>query len=495
MPAYFALNDPLTDNPDYSFPVVASLARMQNKPLVVRELGYCYPNPYRGVGMIEAAAYGALLDVDALILFTYGSDINLRTIGFFDVHLDPLRWGLTGQASRLFLSGAVSPANKTVGIGYSEVDAFTWQQYLSELYYLAFTSRVSNYVPTTVAPNPFDLLVASGRSCGSDWSGERLILFANNRHTDLRFGEPATGILERNGYQIQTGRSGEVPFTFHGFGYDAGAVHSLQAWPVFSIEDIMAKGLLPLASSETAALGLYDTRRKLFGFNNLRADIALRFAVDALHTWSDAPMTHSSLDQGRWLSDTRQLNRDLKRHLLTVDTPVLQAMAGQLTTGTEISTSQVRLTTDTPLGTLTVESLEDKPLKESGTLLVKMTSLARNEQADIISTPSGPKPHRLASLGTAPVRTDGRAITTPSRIEVGGKLLIEVGLRNGTWEYLTAPDRAFLYLDTGNVGVMLPEKPKLVRWHTGGEVITFTPDSNRLIIPGGVRITEIVWNR
>jgi len=494
MPAYFALNDPLTDNPDYSFPVVVSLARMHNKPLVVRELGYCYPNPYRGVGMIEAAAYGALLDVDALILFTYGSNDNLRTIDFFDVHLDPLRWGLAGQASRLFLSGAVNPANKTVGIGYSEVDAFTWQQYLTRLYHLAFTSRVTNYVPTILAPNPFDLLISSGRSCGGNWSGERLILFANNRHTDLRFGEQATGILERNGYHLQTGRSGEVPFTFHGFAYDAGAVRSLQAWPVFSIEDIMANGLLPLASSDTAALGLYDTRRKVFGFNNLRYDIALRFAVDALHTWSNAPMTHSSLDQGRWLSDTRQLNCDLKRHLLTVDTPTMQAMAGQLTAA-EITTSQVRLTTDTPLGTLTVESLENKPLNESGTLLVKMTSLARNEQADITPAPSGPKPQRLSSLGTAPIRTDGRAITVPSRIEVDGKLLIEVDMRNGTWEYLTAPDRAFLYLDTGSVGVTLPKKPKQVRWHTGGEIITFTPDSTRLVIPGGVRVTEIVWDR
>jgi hypothetical protein len=496
LPAYFALNNPLTDNPDYSFPVTVSVARMQNKPLVVRELGYCYPNPYRGVGMIEAAAYGSLLDLDALILFTYGSDDNSRTIGYFDMHLDPLRWGLVGQASRMFLSGAVRPARKTVGIGYSKVDAFTWHQYQNRLYHLAFATRVVNYLPdATAAANPFDLLVASGRSSGSAWPGERLLLFANNRHTDLQFGPQATGILERNGYRLHTGRSGEFPFSFNGLGFDAGVVRRLQAWPVFSAEDILAHGLLPLASSETAALGFYDMKRKVFGFHNLRFDIALRFAVDALYTWSDAPMSHSSLDQERWLADTRQLNRDLRRQLLTVDTPLMQAMAGQLKASTAINTSLVRLTTDTPLGTLTVESLEEKPLNESTTLLVKMTSLARNEGLEIAPATTGPKPHRLTTLGLAPIRTDGRAITIPARVEVGGKLLIEVSLRNGTWEYLTAPDRALLYLDTGNVAVTLPEKPKQVRWHTGGEVITSKPDSARIIIPGGVRVTEIVWER
>ena len=495
MPSYFAMNNPLTDNQHYSFPAAVSLARMHGKPLVVRELGYCYPNPYRGVGMVEAAAYGAFLDVDALFLFTYDSDSSSRTIGYFDVHLDPLRWGLVGQASRLFLSGAVRPAEKTVGIGYSEVDAFTWYEYLNPLYTLAFSSKVVNYVPTATVPNPFDLLVASGRSCGSDWSGERLILFANNHHTDLHFKDQAVGLLQRNGYQIMTGRNGELPFTFHGMGYDAGVIRRFQMWPVLSTEDIMANGLLPVASSDTAALGFYDTKRKLLGFHNLRNDVAMRFALDALHTWSNAPMSHSLLDRGRWLSDTQQINRNVKAKLLTLDTPIMQAIVGQLTASTAINTSMVRLSTITRLGTLTVESLEQKSLTESTSLLVKMTSVGRNDGMRIAPASSGPKPQRLTSLGVAPIRTDGRATTASSRVEVGGKLLIEVGMQNGTWEYLTAPDRALLYIDTGNIGVTLPEKPKLVRWHTGGDVISITPESTRLIIPGGVRLTEIIWNR
>jgi len=495
LPYYFALNNPLVDNPNYTFPVTVGLAHMQGKPLVVRELGYCYPNPYRGVGMIEAAAYGSLQDIDAIILFTYGADSKARTIGYFDLHLDPLRWGLVGQASRLFLSGAVRPAEKTVAIGYSTVDAFTWFQYLDTLYSLAFTTKVVNYVPMTDIPNPFDMLIASGRSCGSDWSGNNLLLFANNHHTDLRFKNQVTGVLERNGYQLQTGRSGDFAFTFNGLGYDRNITRTLQVWPAFATEDIMANGLMPVATADTAALGFFDAKRKLLGFHNLREDLVLRFALDAMHTWCNTPMTHATMDQGRWVADTKQITRNLKTELLSVDTPTFQSMAGELTSAAAVSTSLVRLATTTRLGTLTVESLEGKPLNESASLLVKMTSIARNDQLKIAPALSGPKPQRLTSLGVAPVRTDGRATTAPSRVEVGGKMLIEVGLQNGTWEYLTTPDRSFLYLDTGTISVTLPEKPKQVRWYTGQEVVTSTPDSPRLIIPNGVRVTEIVWER
>ncbi len=55
LPAYFSLQNPIADNADYSFPATVSLSRMHGKPLVVRELGYCFPNLYRGTGMMEAA--------------------------------------------------------------------------------------------------------------------------------------------------------------------------------------------------------------------------------------------------------------------------------------------------------------------------------------------------------------------------------------------------------------------------------------------------------
>lgn len=494
MPSYFSMNNPIVDNVDYSFPVISSLARMHGKPLVVRELGYCFPNLYRGAGMIEAASYGAFLDLDALILFTYDAYQNARTIGYFDIHLDPLRWGLVSDAARLFLSGEVAPAKYTVGIGYSQVDAFTWYQYQNPLYELALSTRVVNYTDVST-PNPFDLLVASGRSAGCRWLGERLLVFSNNQHADLLFQNPVPGLDERQGYSIQTGRCGAFNFTFNGIGYDAGKVQQLQSWPAYATEDLMTKGYLPIATADTAAFGFLDTKKSLIGFKNLRADTAVRVALDALRDWRGAKISHTNVDQGRFVSDTGQVVRNENTRMLQVDTPTLQAMAGRMDSQPNMETSALHLTTTTQVGTLMAESLDGKALTESANYLVKMTSKARNDMVKLDPVNDGPKPFKLSTLGVAPIRTDGKAVGTPTRVELAGKLLIELYLQNGTWEYLVEPNHALLYVDTGDISVNLPEKPKLVRWYTAGDTMELVPTSTRISIPNGVRYTEIIWGK
>ncbi len=124
-----------------------------------------------------------------------------------------------------------------------------------------------------------------------------------------------------------------------------------------------------------------------------------------------------------------------------------------------------------------------------------MTSRAHNDMVKLEAATDGPKPYKLSSLGEAPIRTDGKAAETPTRVELAGKLLLELCLQNGTWEYLLEPDRALLYLDTGDISINLPEKPKLVRWHTDDDTIEFTPCGTQLTIPGGVKFTEIIWNK
>jgi len=492
-PAYFGLTNPMVENPDYTFPVTVSMAHMAGKPLVVRELGYCSPNPYRGFGMIEAGAYGAFLDIDALILFTYGTDTASRTIGTFDIHLDPLRWDLVTQAGRLFCSGEVQSSHATVGIGYSDVDAFTWYSYLSPLYRLAYHARVVNYT-TPNTPHPFDLLVASGRSAGSRWQGERLLLFNNLCHTDLLYQGAATGLEERIGYTLKPGQSGILSFTFNGFGYPANTLKQVAAMPAFSTDDLLAHGLVPMASANADALGFIDPAKKIMGFHALRPELAVRMALDALHNWSEASLSSADLDKNHWVTDTGQVTRDITQQVLRVETPAFQAMAGRLDTA-PVETGLLRLTTTTPIGTLTAESLDAKPLADSASLLVTMTSRARNDGLQPISAGSGPKPFRFNSFGDAPIHTDGQPVTTPTHVELAGKLLIELNLQNGTWEYLLERQRALLYLDTPNVTITLPEKPRLVRWHTGGDVVTLIPQSTRLTIPTGVHLTEIIWER
>jgi len=498
LPAYFSMQNPITDNVDNSFPTTVSLARMHNKPLVVRELGYCFPNLYRGTGMIESAAYGAFLDLDALILFTYDAYDGARTIGYFDIHLDPLRWGLVSDAARLFLSGEVHPAKYTVGIGYSLVDACTWYEYQSPVYQLAYSTRVENYTDTKTI-HPFDLLIASGRSAASHWLGKRLLLYSNYNHMDLFYQKFATGVNNSmgglddcQGYHFQTvSNGGTYNFTFQGIGYDSGRVIPLQAWPAYSTEDVLSKGYLPIATADTAAYGFLDTKNHVMGFRNMRADTVVRVALDALRDWRSATISHVNADNEHWVSDTGQLIRGTEARCLQVDTPTLQVLAGRLEN--QPATSALKLTTTTPIGTLLAESLDGTPLKSSTNIRVKMTSRAHNNQVKLDTSDDGPKPYKLSTIGESPIRTDGKAVETPTRVEIGRKLLLELYLQNGTWEYLTEPGRALLYIDTGDITITLPEKPKLVRWYTPDDTIELTPTSNQLTIPAGVRFTEIIW--
>lgn len=493
LPAYFSLNNPIADNQAFSFPSSVSLARMHQKPLVVRELGYCYPNAFRAAGTLEAAAYGAMLDIDALILFTYDARSASRKIGFFDISKDPLRWGVTSQAARLFLRGDVTPATHALGMGYTQTDIFSWYDYLTSFYTLGAVCRVENYT-NVAALHPYHLLITAGRSCGGRWMGDRLLLFANKRFTDLRFREQAPGMDTVQGYRVQTGRNGDFPFTFSGLAYETGSIKQYQAWPGYSLENLKSQGLAPVATSETLALGFVDYPQKTIGFRNLTPDLGVRITLDALRFWANAPVSHSDRDQGIVRSTTGQLTRDTNARLLRIDTPGFQALAGRFDTLTALHTSALSVTTPTPIGTITAESLDDLALTDSRRVLVKMTSRANNDQVKIIpATGKCPKPNMLSTLGDAPILTEGTASKTPTRIEIGGKLLIAIGLQNGTWEYLMTDKRSDLFIDTEGITITLPARPQLLRWDADGQQQTLEPKNQTIVLPKGARQVEIVW--
>lgn len=441
---------------------------------------------------MESAAYGALLDVDALILFTYDAGAARRTIGYFDIHLDPLRWGVVSEASRLFLSGDVKAATHTVGIGYSTTDAYTWQNYVSPLYQLGFSSRVLNYTDTS-QQHPFDLLVTSGRSSGEAWPDKRLLYFANGRQTDIHYQNYTDGLDALEGYKWQTLHNEPQTFVFRGIGYDAGVRKFLPVSSSYSLAELTANKMVPVATADTAALGFIDPKRKTLGFRALPEEVAMRIALDTLHDWHNTPTTHDDLDQGIWRSDTGQIVRNLGAGVITVDTPSIQLIAGSLDTSAALQTSELKMTTPTAIGTLVAESLDGEPLASSANFLVKMTSRARNDQTVITPAKDGPRRHKLSTAGEAPIRTDGKASAIPTHVELNGKLLLEVGMQDGTWEYLADADRALFYTDTGDITLKLPVRPKVVRWYTANEVIDMTPDDETFTVPEGLRFAEIIW--
>ncbi len=489
MPGYISLSNPLTTSPQYSFPAVISEARVNGKPLVVREWGYCYPNPYRGTGMIEAATYGAFLDIDALILFTFGAREEMKSITFFDIHNDPLRWGQTGTAARIFLSNEINTAKNSIGIGFSDVDLNTWYSYDTQLYQLSFFTRVENYFWPD-APHPYDLLITSGRSAGTQWNSNRLLLMSNNNHTDLTFQNTAVGADSLNGYNFVSGRSGQLGFVFNGIGADAGVTRSYQAWPAFSTADLLNKSVSPIGINGGNALGFIDNTRQNAGFRTLREDLAMKIALDLLNKWNYSPISHKNVDSGIYKSDTEEIIRDTKKGRLFVDNPYIQIITGQIAE-TTLRTANVMLETDTPIGTLSVESLDKEKIANSKSLRIAMTTRAINTGVSVTKMTGKSRAFRLNAFGTSPIITDGTTGTT--KIAIAGKQIIDIAIKNGTWEYICEPDTSLLTIDTPNITVTLPRIPRVIRFHFPTGNTDISPVSPVFITPNGASLIEIGW--
>lgn len=180
LPSYYRNDNPLQSTDEHSFAATIGLAKIHNKPLVVREWNYCWPNSWRGEGMLEAAAYADFQDIDAMILFTYETSTTAR-VSYFNVRSDPARWGLVGIAAQIFLKQLIPPSKYQVILPYSDQDTFTYTSYYQPLYSLGWFARLENdfYDAQYQAPDKSTLLVAPGRSSQLSLSGAPSVLWQN----------------------------------------------------------------------------------------------------------------------------------------------------------------------------------------------------------------------------------------------------------------------------------------------------------------------------
>lgn len=199
LPSYYRNDNPLQSTDEHSFAATIGLAKIHNKPLVVREWNYCWPNSWRGEGMLEAAAYADFQDIDAMILFTYETSTTAR-VSYFNVRSDPARWGLVGIAAQIFLKQLIPPSKYKVIFPYSDQDTFTYTSYYQPLYSLGWFARLENdfYDAQYQAPDKSTLLVAPGRSSQLSLSGAPSVLWQN--------GEPsAKPLWNMQAKQVQLG--------------------------------------------------------------------------------------------------------------------------------------------------------------------------------------------------------------------------------------------------------------------------------------------------
>jgi hypothetical protein len=454
-PSFFHNHNPMSDIDDRSMAAAVSLARIKNKPFVVREWNYCWPNRNRAAGMVEAAAYAALHDIDAMILFVYETRPTAR-VSYFNVRSDPTRWGLCGVGAQIFLKGLIKPSQHRIVVPYNTVDTFTYTRYHQPFYALGWATRLENdFFDGEVyrsSPSAADLIVPPGRSGVGLYIGAPAVLHTESLNRDLA-GRTVYAPQFLSEYGLTAYAAPRQPLTYDGLLFDAGAVRERTLPVGLPLSPIRAEGWRPIGFNETSdvANGFVDERSRRMVFGSLEGFDILRSALDALQLFHGVSNSHDATEQNVFSSDTGEMLRDAASGRLVVSAPQFQALCGNLSGVGRVLAPGLR-TRNLKSGTLVALALDGKPLVESRRFVVKMVTDARNadelsgRDPRFIKNPNGQ--WRIDVLGKGPVTTFGRAAKVPIQILIGSRPLVDVYLERGSWELYVDGDRWQFYCDT-----------------------------------------------
>ena len=118
------VNMPMVNDPMNSTIVQLSRTAFAGKPYTVSETNHPFPNDWASEGIPLLAAYGALQDWDAIIMYTFepklAADWKPYVGDPFDISLDPVRMTEMATGALMFLRGDVKAARETVSRTYSK---------------------------------------------------------------------------------------------------------------------------------------------------------------------------------------------------------------------------------------------------------------------------------------------------------------------------------------------------------------------------------------
>ncbi len=452
-PSYFHNQDPLTDIDDRSMAAQMALARVKGSPLVVREWNYCWPNENRAAGIIEAASYAALHDLDAMILFVYETRPTAR-VSYFNVRSDPARWGLCGIGAAIFLKYLVSPSKHRIVVPYNAVDTFTYTRYHQPMYALGWTMRMENaFYDKVYRGNPeTDLLMMPGRSGYGRLEGAPAILQTSNRTRDLTNRSAATAEYLSE-YKLEARPGVDLALAYNGTLYPPGRQVQRKLDFSLSVKRIEEAGYKPIGVNRQwgVANGFIDNKNKRLVFSNLQGEDTVRAALDALRLFHGVNGSHLAHEQNVFASDTGQLRRDSGNGRLTISTPRVQVLAGNLN-GVSRTAVQGLQVQNLKYGTIAALALDGKSLVESKHFVVKMVTGARNaddvaeRDPRFIKQANGQS--HITVLGRGPVLTDGKNSAVPVTVTVGNRPLLDVYLSGGGFELVVKGDDWQFYCDT-----------------------------------------------
>ena len=463
LPAIYANSNPLADGSLETFVPRVCAGRVAGRPLVIREWNTCWPNRYRAPGLMEAAVYGALQDLDAMILFTYDIRPSQKRVEFFDVRTDPCRWSAAALGSAIFLRRMVSPARRKTAVAYSAVDTHypTHQPFPTEIYKLGWVSQLATLFFDQKLEKAPDLVLASGRSSGGAYPGERTVICGNWPAMDLLDHQRDKSTDQLSGYDLATVPEKTQDFAFGGTMFDSNEKRRLTASPGYLLADVLARDTLRpigLGEDKEACLGFRDMTRRNYVFRRLNAVNQLRVALDALSQLYGDSVSHSFVDSDRYLSDTMQVRRVQDPGVLLANTPTAQIIAGDFGKPAWTKTQELTLTTDSSLGVLAWLSLDRKPLAQSQRWCLKMITGATNqgERRELHQNNSERTTYALTDLGQAPIDLGGKPTDSPTVVTAGDRTLIKLYMANGLWELVCEGADYHLYCSTPGVKLQLP---------------------------------------
>jgi hypothetical protein len=458
-PSFFHNHNPLSDIDDHSMAAAVSLARIKGKPFVVREWNYCWPNRNRAAGMVEAAAYASLHDIDAMILFVYETKPTAR-VSYFNVRSDPSRWGLCGVGAQIFLKGLIQPSRHKIVVPYGPVDTFTYTRYHQPFYALGWATRVENdffdgdvYRVNRDAAN--DLIVPPGRSGVGTYEGAPAVLHSEDLRRDLT-GRTVAVPQYLTEYGLTTKSPGLVTLSYGGLLFDNGIQYDRTLAIGLPLAPLIASATQPIGFTREAGVanGFVDEKRKRLVFGSLEPFDVLRAALDAMDIFYGVPNSHDATEQNVFSTDTGEMMRDAASGRLVISAPQFQALCGNLNGVGRVLAPGLRVR-NLKSGTLVALALDGKPLVSSRRFMIKMVTDARNvdevagPDARFVNKPQGQ--WRLDVLGSGPVTTFGQVSNTPLQISIEDRHILDVYLERGSFELLVDGDDWQFYCDTPGV--------------------------------------------
>jgi hypothetical protein len=354
---------------------IASSATV-GKPLLVPEYNCPWANEYRAECLPLMAAYGRLQDWDGLLFFAYNfRKGNREALTNFGTQSDPVHWGQIPLAALVFLRGDVAVARNRVDVGISTVDCFSARpQRTADRYspyrVLPYISKLRNAYFDKQYEGDADAVIASGHSSGGDYrQAKHAIVFADWPYADETASKPDRGLAARQtcpGLRTATGSG------------------------VFDTQ--LVRDSLPVKSElierNGALVGCYNDRFCLFPCASADEDKdpawLHRLYLQMAGRWK-LPGSYSSDEAGSvFRSDTGELMLDGQRKVFTAAAPNVVIATGYLAAAGDLTLGKVTLTCKTLFASISVLSLDGKPLERSARML--LTAVARAENTGQVIT-------------------------------------------------------------------------------------------------------------